>query len=55
MKEDIFLKALMKQNSGTTGTQTKFVQDNQSFSTYGVLRGLHAQSGKHAQVNWYVC
>jgi len=32
-----------------TGTETKFVQDNQSFSTYGVLRGLHAQSGEHAQ------
>lgn len=32
-----------------TGTQTKFVQDNQSFSSYGVLRGLHAQSGEHAQ------
>jgi dTDP-4-dehydrorhamnose 3,5-epimerase len=32
-----------------TGTQTKFVQDNQSFSTYGVLRGLHAQAGEHAQ------
>ncbi|PZR18988.1 MAG: dTDP-4-dehydrorhamnose 3,5-epimerase [Flavobacterium psychrophilum] len=32
-----------------TGTQTKFVQDNQSFSGYGVLRGLHAQSGEYAQ------
>ncbi|MDV6168369.1 dTDP-4-dehydrorhamnose 3,5-epimerase [Flavobacterium sp. DG1-102-2] len=32
-----------------TGTATKFVQDNQSFSTYGVLRGLHAQSGEYAQ------
>lgn len=32
-----------------TGTSTKFVQDNQSFSTYGVLRGLHAQAGEHAQ------
>ena len=32
-----------------TGTQTKFVQDNQSFSGYGVLRGLHAQSGENAQ------
>ncbi len=32
-----------------TGTQTRFVQDNQSFSSYGVLRGLHAQSGEHAQ------
>lgn len=27
----------------------RFVQDNQSFSKYGVLRGLHAQKGEHAQ------
>ncbi len=26
-----------------------FVQDNQSFSTKGVLRGLHFQTGEHAQ------
>ena len=32
-----------------TGTETHFVQDNQSFSTRGVVRGLHAQSGEHAQ------
>ncbi len=32
-----------------TETQTKFVQDNQSYSTRGVLRGLHAQSGEYAQ------
>jgi len=32
-----------------TGTNTHFVQDNQSYSTRGVLRGLHAQSGDHAQ------
>lgn len=32
-----------------TNSTTKFVQDNQSFSTYGVLRGLHAQAGEHAQ------
>lgn len=32
-----------------TGTKTKFVQDNQSFSKFGVLRGLHSQSGKNAQ------
>ncbi len=32
-----------------TGTNTHFVQDNQSYSTRGVLRGLHAQSGAHAQ------
>lgn len=32
-----------------TNTQTHFVQDNQSYSTRGVLRGLHAQAGEHAQ------
>lgn len=32
-----------------TGTQTHFVQDNQSFSGKGVLRGLHAQAGEYAQ------
>lgn len=32
-----------------TNTLTRFVQDNQSFSTYGVLRGLHAQIGDYAQ------
>lgn len=32
-----------------TGADAKFVQDNQSYSTYGVLRGLHAQTDPHAQ------
>lgn len=32
-----------------TATNTHFVQDNQSFSTKGVIRGLHAQAGDHAQ------
>ncbi|WP_286774793.1 MULTISPECIES: dTDP-4-dehydrorhamnose 3,5-epimerase [Sphingobacterium] len=32
-----------------TGTNTHFVQDNQSYSTRGVLRGLHAQAEEHAQ------
>lgn len=31
------------------GLPTQFVQDNQSFSTKGVLRGLHFQTGAHAQ------
>ncbi|MBF0694116.1 MAG: dTDP-4-dehydrorhamnose 3,5-epimerase [Flavobacterium sp.] len=30
-------------------TQIRFVQDNQSFSKYGVLRGLHYQTGDSAQ------
>ena len=32
-----------------TGTDTAFVQDNESYSTKGVLRGLHYQTGEHAQ------
>src|SRR5690606_35776887 len=28
---------------------THFVQDNQSYSTKGVIRGLHAQAGAYAQ------
>ena len=32
-----------------TGSSGIFVQDNQSYSTYGVIRGLHAQSGAYAQ------
>ncbi len=31
------------------GITANFVQDNQSFSTYGTIRGLHAQTGEHAQ------
>lgn len=32
-----------------TGIDTEFVQDNQSISRYGVLRGLHYQKGEFAQ------
>lgn len=32
-----------------TGTNVQFVQDNQSSSTRGVLRGLHMQTGEYAQ------
>ncbi len=31
------------------GIAAKFVQDNQSKSSYGVIRGLHFQKGEHAQ------
>jgi dTDP-4-dehydrorhamnose 3,5-epimerase len=31
------------------GQKIAFVQDNQSFSTKGVLRGLHYQTGEYAQ------
>lgn len=32
-----------------TGQKVHFVQDNQSCSSYGVIRGLHFQAGEHAQ------
>lgn len=32
-----------------TGMNGRFVQDNQSFSAYGVVRGLHLQQGEYAQ------
>ncbi len=32
-----------------TGLSPHFIQDNQSKSTYGVVRGLHQQLGDHAQ------
>lgn len=31
------------------GTEVNFVQDNQSFSTKGVIRAIHYQTGEHAQ------
>ncbi len=38
---DLFEKAI--------GRKVHFVQDNQSFSIYGVIRALHYQVGQHAQ------
>ncbi len=32
-----------------TGTNTDFVQDNESYSGFGTLRGIHYQAGEHAQ------
>ncbi|CAH0198169.1 dTDP-4-dehydrorhamnose 3,5-epimerase [Pedobacter sp. Bi27] len=32
-----------------TGLSGRFVQDNESYSSYGVVRGLHAQTGEFAQ------
>lgn len=38
-----------KKFSQLTGWEGHFVQDNQSESVYGVVRGLHFQNGDHAQ------
>ncbi|MGY6743728.1 MAG: dTDP-4-dehydrorhamnose 3,5-epimerase [Cecembia sp.] len=32
-----------------SGIQTQFVQDNESMSNFGVIRGLHIQKGKFSQ------
>lgn len=41
-----FNRATFEQLTGSSGN---FVQDNQSMSEYGVIRGLHAQAGDFAQ------
>lgn len=46
----IFLESYRKNKfNESTGLEIDFVQDNQSVSTRGVLRGLHFQEGNHAQ------
>ncbi|MEI5983671.1 dTDP-4-dehydrorhamnose 3,5-epimerase [Sphingobacterium sp. PU5-4] len=45
-----FFESFNKQSfEAATGAEVNFVQDNQSFSSKGVLRGLHAQKGEFAQ------
>ncbi len=44
-----FFESYNKRAFETVGVTCEFVQDNQSFSKYGTLRGLHFQVGEHAQ------
>lgn len=44
-----FFESYNEQEFAKNGITVKFVQDNQSKSSYGVIRGLHAQKGEHAQ------
>jgi dTDP-4-dehydrorhamnose 3,5-epimerase len=45
-----FFESFNQQNfESLTGQSGHFVQDNQSASTYGVIRGLHFQKGEYAQ------
>lgn len=37
------------------GHEVRFVQDNESSSAYGVVRGLHFQTGEHAQAKLVRC
>ena len=52
LKDDrgYFFESFNKQRfTDLTGLTPNFVQDNQSKSTRGVLRGIHFQQGEHAQ------
>jgi dTDP-4-dehydrorhamnose 3,5-epimerase len=45
-----FLESYNEKNfQNGIGQPVQFVQDNQSYSSKGVLRGLHYQTGEHAQ------
>ena len=44
-----FFESYNEAEFAANGITNKFVQDNQSKSSYGVIRGLHCQLGKHAQ------
>ena len=45
-----FFESFNQQTFHAAGIEIDFVQDNQSFSKYGVIRGLHYQLNPHAQV-----
>lgn len=44
-----FFESYNEAEFNNNGITAHFVQDNQSQSKYGVVRGLHCQLGKHAQ------
>jgi len=44
-----FFESYNENNFKAEGIDIKFVQDNQSRSSYGVIRGLHYQLAPHAQ------
>lgn len=44
-----FFESYNQKPFAQNGIAINFVQDNQSFSTYGVIRGLHYQLNPHAQ------
>lgn len=44
-----FMETYSKRDFEEIGIDCTFVQDNQSFSKKGVIRGLHFQNGEHSQ------
>ena len=50
-----FFESYNKAEFTLHGLGQNFVQDNQSKSSYGVVRGLHCQTGEHAQAKLVRC
>ena len=50
-----FFESFNKNLFKEVGIDTEFVQDNQSFSSFGTIRGLHFQKGEHAQAKLVRC
>jgi len=48
-KRGYFFESYNEAGFQKNGIPHRFVQDNQSKSSYGVIRGLHCQLGKHSQ------
>lgn len=51
-KRGLFLENFKESEFSSNGITTKFVQDNISYSTYGVIRGLHFQKQPKEQVKF---
>lgn len=50
-----FYESYSKAKFNKLGLDYDFIQDNQSQSTYGVVRGLHCQAGEHSQAKLVRC
>lgn len=50
-----FFESYSEEEFSNKVTSRKFVQDNESYSKYGVLRGIHYQIGEHAQSKLVRC
>ncbi len=50
-----FTETYSERDWRAAGVDAKFVQDNESMSTYGVMRGLHFQRPPHAQAKLVRC
>jgi dTDP-4-dehydrorhamnose 3,5-epimerase len=50
-----FFEAFNQQTFAEAGIDYNWVQDNQSSSVYGVIRGLHFQKGEYAQTKMVRC